>query len=123
MFDSETFRKRFEAQVNWDTYFESREWVSKIPYLSLPSDIEFKVIPPFAGAVCRFMCKKGSKTISVYLDCYDVLGCMSQPYWEIYPYKGDTYRCYLNETEELSEKIMEELNREESENDDEHIWG
>lgn len=122
MFNADEFHKRFEAQIAWDVNFESREWASKIPYMSLPSDVEFKVIPPFAGAVARFMVKKGNRTVSVYLDCYSILGAMNKPYWEIYPYKGDTYRCYIDEVDELSEKITEELNREQSEEEDEHIW-
>jgi hypothetical protein len=108
---NEDWKKRMDAQIAWDTNFEAREWVSKIPYLSFPSDVEYKAIPPFGGAVARFMVKKGDKTVSCYLDCYDNLGYMSQPYFEIYPYKGDTYRFYLNEADDLVEKIVEELDR------------
>lgn len=108
----EDWRSRLDAQMAFDTHFEAREWVAKIPYIKLPSDVEIKVIPPFGGAVARFMAKKGDRSISVYLDCYANLGAMDKPYWEIYPYEGDTYRCYLEETDELAEKIMEELNRE-----------
>lgn len=125
MYDRENWQKRFEAQLAWDINFEAREWVSKIPYMKLmklPADVEFKVIPPFGGAICRFMVKKGQRTISCYLDCYGSLGAESEPYWEIFPYNGDTYRCKLNDVDDLSKMIEEELNRETRENEDEHIW-
>lgn len=108
--DREKWKQRMYAQIEWDTYFEAREWGPKIPYLKFPSDCEVKVIPPFGGANVRFLVKKNEKVISVYLDCYANLGAMDVPYWEIYPYQGDTYRCFLNEADDLMEKIEEELN-------------
>lgn len=85
---------------------EHSKWVKEIPYLKFPSDWEVQISPPFAGAVVRFRIKSKGKDISIYLDCYDTLGCVGQPYWEIYPHNNDTYRCYLNETEELLKEIQ-----------------
>jgi hypothetical protein len=110
----ENWEKRFHAQMEWDAMFETRTWSGKIPYLKFPNDVEVKVIPPFSGAVVRFLVKKGEKSVSCYLDCYGILGAMDKPYWEIYPYEGDTYRCYIDETDDLMEKIVEELNRDTS---------
>jgi hypothetical protein len=112
MMENERWEERLDAQIKWDVLFETRKWMTKIPYLKFPSDVEVKVIPPFGGAMARFVVKKGKRGVSCYLDCYGHLGAMDEPYWEIYPYKNDTYRCYLNETDELMEKIVEELNRE-----------
>jgi hypothetical protein len=122
MYEYEGWKKRLDAQIAWDVKFEAREWVSKIPYMTLPNDVEFKAIPPFGGANCRFMVKKGERTVSVYLDCYNSLGAMDEPYWEMFPYYGDTYRCYLKDVDLLSQKISEELNRELNEDEDEHVW-
>lgn len=108
----EDWEKRFHAQIEYDQWFETRQWGPKIPYLRFPADCEVKIIPPFAGASCRFMIKRGSKSISVYLDCYGILGAMDKPYWEIYPYKGDTFRCWIDETNELLRAIEEELENE-----------
>ena len=47
--------------------------------------------------------------VSVYLDCYDNLGIFGEPYWEIYPFKGDVYRVPMNNVNELVEKIEEAL--------------
>lgn len=90
---------------------ESDKWVKEIPHLSFPTDWQVKIIPGFAGAVIRFCVSKGDKSISVYLDCYGILGSVSRPYWEIYPYKDteDIARFYMEETEELLKAINESL--------------
>jgi hypothetical protein len=105
----------FDASAKYDIAFETRKWVKEIPYINFPSDVSVKVIPAFGGAVTRFLVKKGNKTVSAYLDCYSMLGAMHEPYWEIYPYYSDTFRCYLHETDLLLEKILEELNRDDFE--------
>lgn len=89
---------------------ESDRWVKEIPYLSFPADWQVKIIPGFAGAVIRFCVSKGDKSVSVYLDCYGILGSVSKPYWEIYPYRDDVGRFYMEETEELLKAIEESLN-------------
>lgn len=86
---------------------EYRKWSNELPFLEFPSDWLVKIVPPHGGAIIRFAVqRKGEeKTVSVYLDCYDRLGSVGRPYWELYPYnyngKEDTFRCFLEETEEL----------------------
>lgn len=87
--------------------FEYDKWMKEIPYIKFPSDWEIKIVPPFAGAIVRFRVKKGNADISVYLDCYDMLGAVSRPYWEIYPYShdSDTFRCNIHDIDALLEAI------------------
>src|SRR4030065_481704 len=101
MYESYLERAQIENTEEW------REWRKKIPFLTFPQGIELKVIPPFAGAIARFIARSNGKEVSVYLDCYDKLGCVGSPYWEVYPYDGDTYRCGMNETNELITAICE----------------
>ena len=91
--------------------YEYDKWRKEIPFMQFPSDWKIKIIPPFGGAVIRFAVEKTKdEWISVYLDCYGELGCMNQPYWEVYPAKdGDVERFYLNETDELLKAIQESL--------------
>lgn len=86
--------------------FEWRKWLNKIPYLKFPPDWEVKAVPPFAGAIVRYHIRKGKSFVSVYLDCYDRLGYMGEPYWELHPFEEDTYRCLLNETDDLLDHIQ-----------------
>ena len=96
-------RYKLEDKEEW------MKWVKEIPELTFPSDWRVKVIPPFSGAIVRFRVLKGDKSVSVYLDCYDSLGCFGSPYWEIYPYEDDTYRCGINETQDLMRAIEKSL--------------
>jgi hypothetical protein len=87
------------------------EWRIKTPYLKFDPDWEVKVIAPFGATVARFLVKKSeTQSVSVYLDCYDALGIMDEPYWEVYPHDQDgPARVLLNETDELMQKIREGL--------------
>lgn len=97
---------------SYEKTFESEKWVKEIPFLKFKSEWDVKVIPPFCGAVVRFLVKFNDKEISVYLDCYNNLGAVGKPYWEIYPYvNDDVYRCYMNETENLLHAIDITLNK------------
>ena len=94
------------AQV--DQIKEYKKWAGKIPSLKFPIDWNITIIPPFAGAMVRFRVSKDNcpgKEVSVYLDCDDSLGSVGQPYWEIYPFKEDVGRFFLDETEELLDAI------------------
>lgn len=88
--------------------FEWEKWLKEIPYLTFPEHLEVKVIPPFTGAIIRFLIrdkKYHEAEVSIYLDCYSILGASSEPYWEIYPYEQDVFRCGMNETKELIEGV------------------
>jgi hypothetical protein len=90
-----------------------REYAEQIPFISFPSDLKVKIIPPFGGAVVRFLVAKGENEVSVYLDCESNLvtyGAYNKPYWEIYPYQGDTFRCAIDEVDVLIKHIEKALN-------------
>jgi hypothetical protein len=100
-----------KISMEYDRAFEADKWFKEIPYLNFPSNWNIRMVPPSTGAVVRFHVSKGGDTwISVYLDCYDILGFMGEPYWEIYPYNGDTFRCPMNETDKLLEAIEYAVN-------------
>jgi hypothetical protein len=96
-----------------DRILEYRKWTGEIPFINFPSDWQIQITPAFGGAVCRFRVKKDTANVSVYLDCYSMLGVMEEPYWEIYPHEGDCFRCFLNETDilltEIANSIKEQL--------------
>ena len=78
----------------------------KIPNLNFPKEWNIRLWPPFTGATVRFQV---NDKISVYLDMHDNLGSIGlggEPYWEIYPYKGDTCRVGMLDTAELIEQIQ-----------------
>ncbi len=92
---------------------EWRKWITEIPFIQFPADYQVQVIPPFQGAIVRFRVKKegSDKSISVYLDCYEALGCYDGPYWEMYPYEDDTARFNMEDTKGLLKSIAEEFDR------------
>lgn len=88
--------------------YEWEKWINEIPYIELPKGYKFAPMPPFNGAVARFLvARPDGYRISVYLDCYDELGFFGKPYWEVYPYQDDVGRCEMNDTEELVRMITE----------------
>lgn len=96
-------RYKIEEQDKW------RESIGTIPFIKFPAEWQVQVIPPFGGAMARFRVKLPSGADkSVYLDFHDRLGYMQQPYWEVYPVKGDCGRALLNETDLLLELIGDE---------------
>lgn len=95
-----------------DRIFEWKKWAKDIPSIKFPPHWNIKIIPPFAGAMCRFTVKRDNSEniISVYLDCYDTLGIMEEPYWEIHPSSdGDCQRFLMNDIEGLLQGISEAL--------------
>lgn len=103
MFDISVIRAR--AQV--EQAYEFMKWRDQIPSLNFDKDWNVKIIPPFAGAIVRFLVEHNGKHVSCYLDCYDELGYYGEPYWEIYPYENDVFRCSMQDTSTLIEKIRE----------------
>lgn len=89
--------------------FEWDKWMREVPALQFPAEWKIRIIPPFGGAIIRFVAidPKGSE-VSVYLDAYDQMGCMNKkPYWEIHPDEtGDCERFWMDETKELIEGIQ-----------------
>jgi len=95
-----------------------RFWMENIPFIQFPSEWKVKIIPPFAGAIIRFKIQKEGIDfeVSVYLDCYDVLGYYGSPYWEVSPHLGDTQRISMDNVDGLL-KTIEECFSEKSVND------
>lgn len=96
--------------------YEYDKWRQEIPPLHFKEEWNVHIIPPFHGAIVRFVVEYDDKRISCYLDCYDELGYYGSPYWEIYPYTYedgniDVFRCSIDNTEELMKRIGEELKR------------
>lgn len=95
--------------AEYSAMMEHEKWREEIPFIKFPSDWEIKIAPPSVGAVIRFQVRKGNAWVSVYLDCYGHLGAVSHPYWEVYPYDGDCFRCYMNNTDELLKAIAKSI--------------
>lgn len=72
-------RYEVEAAERW------RDISKEMPHLKFLPSWGVAIIPPFAGAVARFVVKKGKASVSVYADYYERLGCWAEPHWEIYP--------------------------------------
>jgi len=81
--------------------------------LTFQSNWKVRIIPPWAGAMARFVVSKGHKKVSVYFDTDDRLGIMGKkPYYEIYPAAdGDTARFTPDEADEMMLAIRKSLNR------------
>ena len=91
-------RYRLEEEEKW------REIIKQIPYLPFKSEWEVAPIPPFSGAVARFLVrhKEYKETnVSVYLDWYEKLGFMEGPYWEVYPCDDDCNRHTVDDVKGL----------------------
>jgi hypothetical protein len=106
--------KVYEAEAVLRKEHEWDKWLQEIPAINLPQGYGFTPLPPFQGAIARFKVTKNNHQVSVYLDCYNLLGFMDGPYWEIYPAKGgDTERYNMNDVEGLQKGIIESLEEEE----------
>lgn len=100
--DHSSARAKLEQAENWGGI--------EIPELRFPAGWVVQLVPPFAGAVARFMATNthGVK-VSVYYDAHGALGAMSAPYWEVYPIGGqltvadkeDTSRWFSTSTAEM----------------------
>ena len=106
--------ENYRLLSEYDVVMESSKWMKEIPYIKFKKEWLVKVVPPFAGAVCRFFIKNSEEQeghVSVYLDCYDKLGFVGEPYWEIYPVDDDCYRVMMNDTKELIDIIEKSLSQ------------
>ena len=82
-------------------------WSHKLPAFHFDKEWDVKIIPPFAGAIIRFVIDYNGKHVSVYFDAYSELGWMYDedeqpiPYFEYY---------YLDESEQMMTDIRNFLN-------------
>lgn len=108
------------TSAKYHNIFESDKWRKVIPAFKIKPDWLIQIIPPVTGAIIRFrISKEGYKHhefISVYLDCYDLLGYMNGPYWEAYAVDGDTWRCAMDDVDCLMEGIEKGLQQIEDKN-------
>lgn len=103
---------KFEDAMEW------RKWIRQIPFIPLKADWKIAPLPPFGGAVARFrVLLPDGREKSIYLDCYDSLGFVGEPYWEVCPSNGDVGRCLMSEVDELVH-LIESPNDDDSEIDD-----
>lgn len=89
---------------------EWEKWQNEIPYIEFPKEYLIRAIPPFHGSIIRYNIKHKEYNelwVSIYLDCYDILGLFGKPYWEVYPYDGDVFRCDMNDTEALLQAVKQ----------------
>lgn len=107
--------KLMQARALIESHYEWRKWAQEIPYIKFPGNWEVKAIPPFGGAIIRYIIKhenSADNSISIYLDCYGELGVVDEPYWELYPdIDGQNWRCGMEDTEELLDRLHEILDR------------
>lgn len=112
-------RYRVESDQDW------KGEIVRIPWLHFRGDWQVRIIPPFGDAVIRFQVILPSGTLkSVYMDSRNSLGVWGditkdeiEPYWEVYPYRGDVGRCDLADTLMLMEMIQDETKEEDYEQD------
>lgn len=105
---AELEKRRSQVCVEYDRMMETNHWDGLIPPIKFPNDWEIQLRPPFGGATVRFNVRKNDIAVSVYLDCYDTLGTVGQPYWEIYPCAdGDVLRFSMNDIDGLLAAIGE----------------
>ncbi len=103
--------KVYEAEC----IMEYTKWTKEIPEINFSADWNIKIIPPFGGAIVRFKIIKDVAIVSIYLDCYDSLGCYGEPYWEVYPHDGDVFRCDMKDTNCLLDAIKGSIKQQLSE--------
>jgi hypothetical protein len=103
---------RIQMQCELELICEWHKWAKEIPALNFPPEWKIRIIPPYLGAIIRFVVVTEFGEVSIYLDAYDNLGGMGMlPYWEIYPGEsGDPDRFMMNETTELIEGIKKAIN-------------
>ena len=94
-----------ERDEEWSKW---REAILSAPPIKFKSYWSVYIIPPDSRAITRFIVELVGVRVSVYLDCLDRLGCVGQPYYEVYPIKGVSnpdgdwpQRFLLTETEEM----------------------
>ncbi len=90
--------------------FEWDKWVKELPYLDFHKDWLVRAVPAFHTGIIRYSIKHKkipNSHVSIYFDAYERAGFMSKPYWEVYPYNGDCFRCYMHETDLLLKAIKQ----------------
>ena len=91
-------------QHRWESELSAMlgSWYDKIPHVPFNKEWDVRAVPAFGGAIVRYRIQHQGAEVSVYLDAYDRLGCVGEPYWEIYPNPhGECDRFLMNEVGDL----------------------
>ena len=109
------YEKRRHIAVLYDELFDNYFKVENPPpFIPFKNDWDVLFTAPFYGASARFrIAKRGGgleNSVSVYLDRFGMLGAVDHPYWELFPYDGDVFRCDMDDVESLVEAIEKSLN-------------
>lgn len=105
-------RAELECAEDWN------QVIRDIPALRFPSAWSVKIIPPFGGAMVRFIAAIGEgASVSVYADFHEALGYFGEPHWEIYPgVSGENERFAIAETGALIDEIRKSLRKQRAAN-------
>lgn len=100
----------FEERAKIDKFF--REWIDRVPYVPFDPAWEARAIPPFGGAIVRYIVDAEGESFSIYLDADNSMGFHTDadgnlaPYWEIMPgTSGDPERFDMDDVEGLVNEI------------------
>jgi len=101
-------RYEIERQEEWS------DACKKMPKLRFPAYWDVTILPPFGGAMARFMVDLPcGQHKSIFADFHHTLGYFGMPgdqpipYWEVYPYRGDVGRCEIGDVQKLFEMIAD----------------
>ena len=92
----EAKRYSLEHDEQWDKYH------NHMPFISLRSGYQFRVMPPHGGALMRFAIEYEGTSFSIYFDPFERLGIYGSPYYEVYPINDDVYR-----SEDINDIMMQ----------------
>jgi hypothetical protein len=102
--DMESFDVKFTVnsmRMIIDSLDKVDQWMRAIPPIHFKEEWAVRSLPGTFGAMSRIWI---NNDVSIYLDVYDRLGFMGQPYWEIYDGR-ETIRFPMNDVNGLLECI------------------
>jgi hypothetical protein len=110
MLETEERIKKEMQRHEIERYESWLEWTKKIPHLRFEKEWKVQIIPPFGGAIARFIVENTSgKRCSIYLDVFDKLGYVGEPYWEVYDFETEPEIFLMEDTDGLLDYIKELL--------------
>lgn len=102
---TEDERRAVERGERWESFCKY------MPKLTIPEGCQIQVIPPFCGAIVRFVVHKGNRSVSVYFDAYSRLGYCEGEYWEAYPIDDNNNRYAPTDHDMMMADIARELSK------------
>lgn len=103
------YRTKCNTKALYDETFEVDKWIKQVPRLRFKEEWEVKIVPPFGGAIIRFLVSANDKFLSVYLDGYNMLGGVrGETYWEVFDGE-DIERFKFDKSERMMARIEEKL--------------